>query len=557
MTRAAHEFLLVDALAKVFPDERPRELLSSGPLTVYAGETASFQVAWRAPSTRDLSDLPRLVLRVDAGPGSRVTLHRVGLVPVLLAAYEGADEHYLRTSPGLYPDPLHPLGSGEPVVSAVDTWSAWWVDVVVEDPERAGPRTIGVVVSTEDGVELFAAEVGLRVHAAVLPDVDVTIAHWLHVDALADRYAVVPFGERHWELLDHHLVSLRAMGGNTLLTPLWTPPLDTAPGGRRTSTQLVRVTLRDGSWSFGFENLDRWAATAIRRGFTTLEMPHLFTQWGAKATPSVTAGTDAGTREVFGWHVPATDPSYREFLGQLVPRLRAHLGTRWPQLRTVWHVSDEPGADALPDYTAARAVVGNLLDGARVVDALSDRRFLTAGAVDVPVVATDAVGPFAAAGDEFWVYHCNAQDRGVSNRFIAQPSWRTRAIGQQLFASGATGFLHWGFNFWNSQLSTRTVDPWQDPSSGGAFPAGDAFVVYPGADGRPVESLRHRALRQAVDDHRALQLLGARVGAFAAARVAGGGTAMAFDDLRPGVEFWSASRREVDRLALGGSPPSR
>jgi hypothetical protein len=190
VTRTAHEFLLVDALAKVFPDERPRELLPSEPLTVYAGETASFQVAWRAPSTRDLGDLPRLVLRVDAGPAS-------GVAPAPGRSRPGAAR---RVRGGGRALPAH---------------------------ERAGPRTVRVVVSTEDGVELFAAEAGLRVHAAVLPDVDVTIAHWLHADALADRYAVAPFGERHWELLDHHLASLRAMGGNTLLTPLWTPPLDT------------------------------------------------------------------------------------------------------------------------------------------------------------------------------------------------------------------------------------------------------------------------------------------------------------------------------------------
>ncbi|TXR51308.1 DUF4091 domain-containing protein [Quadrisphaera setariae] len=75
------------------------------------------------------------------------------------------------------------------------------------------------------------------------------------------------------------------------------------------------------------------------------------------------------------------------------------------------------------------------------------------------------------------------------------------------FAVGARGFLHWGFDYWYSQLSEDLVDPYQDTTAGGAFPAGDAFIVYPGPSGVPWESIRHRQVRQSVQDHRALQLL--------------------------------------------------
>ena len=43
--------------------------------------------------------------------------------------------------------------------------------------------------------------------------------------------------------------------------------------------------------------------------------------------------------------------------------------------------------------------------------------------------------------------------------------------------------------------------------SGHAFPSGDPFVVYPGEDLQPVESLRLRVLHQGLQDMRALQLL--------------------------------------------------
>jgi len=504
--RRSFEFRLVSSMSKVFPDERP-EPLAAQPLTVFAGEQASFQIAWLPPSTRDLSDLPRLRVRIDAGHGARVRICRVALVPVVVAAHEDSDDDFLRRTPGLYPDPLLPVAPGELLSAVLGAWSSVWVDVVVDDPADAGPRRVRAEVSSEDGEVLFTGVIALAVEAVRLPPLDITVAQWLHTDSLADHYAVSAFGDRHWELIEAMLPSLRAAGGNSLLTPLWTPPLDTAVGHRRTSTQLLDVRWDGTHWDFGLARLDRWIGTALRHGISTLEMPHLFTQWGAEATPSVLALTGTGEREVFGWHTAATDPRYRAFLAALIPRLRAHLADRWPQVRTLWHVSDEPGADKRVGYLAAREVVRDLLEGETVIDALSDRSFLTSGVVDVPVVASDAVQPFTEAGDRFWLYYCNVQDREVANRFIAMPGWRTRAIGRQLFDIGASGFLHWGFNFWSSQLSRHPVDPWRDPSAGGAFPAGDPFIVYPGADGRPVESVRHRLFAQAMADHQVLQLL--------------------------------------------------
>src|SRR5262249_17315617 len=125
-----------------------------------------------------------------------------------------------------------------------------------------------------------------------------------------------------------------------------------------------------------------------------------------------------------------------------------------------------------------------------------------------PVVATDAVGPFLARGARsLWVYYCVNQNRTVSNRFFAMPSSRNRVIGHQLFAHDCAGFLHWGFNFYNSELSRRPINPFQDTTASGAFPGGDAFIVYPGEDGRPLESIRYKVFTQAMFDLRAFHRL--------------------------------------------------
>src|SRR5699024_1858663 len=172
-----------------------------------------------------------------------------------------------------------------------------------------------------------------------------------------------------------------------------------------------------------------------------------------------------------------------------------------------WLISDEPHEDQLESYRAATGQVEDLLEGADVVDALSSFAFAEQGVVDTPIVATDHVGPFLEAGRRPWVYCCVSQNRDVANRFIALPSVRNRVLGRQLFAHDAPGFLHWGFNFWWAQFALRPIDPFEDTCAGGAFFGGDAFAVYPGPDGTPWPSLRHRVFAQAMADHRALTWL--------------------------------------------------
>jgi hypothetical protein len=280
-------------------------------------------------------------------------------------------------------------------------------------------------------------------------------------------------------------------------------------GGLRTPTQLVGIIdIGDGTYRFDFTLLERWMALCRSHGITTLEMPHLFTQWGALATPAIYVEHGGRMHRRFGWDVPATDPSYRALLEQLIPALRAVLDTEWGLGQVIFHISDEPTADMVESYGAARSVVLDLLDGCVVVDALSHFELYEKGLVPIPVVATDAAQPFLDAEvAPLWLYYCVGQHRDVSNRFISLPSSRNRVIGTQLYLAKAAGFLHRGFNFYNSVHSTRPINPFLDTSAGGGFLAGDSFMVYPGPDGVPFPSIRYRVFAEAMGDHRTMQLL--------------------------------------------------
>ena len=546
------EFVICDALEKVYPDRSPRVWNDAIGLSAAIGETVSFQVAYRPGAGESVHDLRPLRVRIEGGAEGHVRLYRVELVPCELPAFHPHDDGYDRDAPGLFPDLLEPMTDGE-LRPLVGGWRSVWFDFRVDDEAEAGLHSVTVVITDADGSERFKRDIVVTVLPMRLPALDIVNSHWLHADAIADHYGVAVFGEEHWRLLDRFVASAAEMGVNSLLAPVWTPPLDTAVGHYRTPAQLVRVDeLAPGEYRFDFTDLRRWLRLCESHGIRGVEVAHLFTQWGAEKTPAVYADGPDGSKRIFGWDVPATDPRYRAFLNQLLPQLCAVLDRERRPEEIVFHVSDEPhGREQLASYLAAKAVVSDLLAGRRIVDALSDYEYYASGAVPIPVVATDALTPFLAERpDELWAYYCVGQHRDVANRFMSMPSARNRVIGHQLFAFGLAGFLHWGFNFYYSWNSLRLIDPFRDTCSGGAFLGGDPFVVYPGSDGHPWPSIRHRVFAQAMADHRAMQALRGRDGMAAVAEIIDPDGSLRFDSYSVDPEHYLSARERINaRLA--------
>lgn len=510
-------FVLTDSLETVLATSTPRQMNRELPRSAFLDETYSFQLAFHPPAS---ARVPADELQIQvAGSGADYTrLSTVDLVPAVMPAFPDHDDNYLVDEPGLYPDVLRPIPDGR-VQPRTGHWRSVWFDLCLPhgDAPSESPTVdleLEITVrSMRDETVLYADMINVTVINQQLPPLDIVNTQWLHADCLLDYYGGAAFDDDHWQALDAYVASAARMGITGLLTPIWTPPLDTDVGARRTPVQLVDIRRSGDQYEFGFAKLERWLAMLARHQISYVELAHLFTQWGAEATPAIDAEVDGQLRQIFGWHVPATDPTYRQFLEQFLPALRQTLERLWDPNKIIFHISDEPRHAQLESYRAARNVVSDLLDGCLVVDALSDYDFYTQGLVDQPVVATDHADPFLQAeGRRPWLYYCVSQNKLVANRFIAMPLARQRVIGQQLFISEAGGFLQWGFNFYNTVLSRSHLDPYHDTCAGGAFPAGDPFIVYPGPDRTVRESTRHRVAAQAFHDHRALQLLRDRHG---------------------------------------------
>ncbi len=170
------------------------------------------------------------------------------------------------------------------------------------------------------------------------------------------------------------------------------------------------------------------------------------------------------------------------------------------------HCSDEPSADDLESYAHASGVIRRYFSKFRQIDALSDPAFLERGLVETPIPAENHLESFLGRTDRLWTYYCCGQHRDeLPNRFFAIPPIRNRILGVLLYLYRCEGFLHWGYNFYYTQYSRRLADPFTETDAGGAFPSGDAFIVYPGADGEPLTSLRQQVFYAGLQDLQVLQ----------------------------------------------------
>lgn len=501
---------LTSSLAKIFPQEDMSKHPKFNTASALRGERFSFQMAYRY--TEGWGGF--IKAEVDSPLKKYIEVKRTELVPALHVGY-GYDDDVLKREPGLFPDILKT--DVDEFRLAQNQWRTIWVTVNVPKNCKPGkyPVKVKIFMPSSNPVEDTIGEetFTLEVMDAVLPEQKLIVTHWFHADCIAVHYNVPVFSEEHWTLLEGYFRSFTQHGSNMLLTPVFTPPLDTAVGGERPTTQLVKVSVKKGKYAFDFSQLDRWIKLAKECGVKYFEISHLFTQWGAAFCPKIVATVDGKEKRIFGWDVASTSKKYTDFLNAFLPELVKFLKSKKLQDSVYFHCSDEPNLDNIENYRKAVTLLRKHLKGFKICDALSNVEFYKTGLVSTPIPAENHIEPFVEAGAKpLWTYYCCGQFNKVSNRFLHFPSSRNRILGALLYRYDIAGFLQWGFNFWYSVLSKHPIDPYADTSSEYAFPPCDAFMVYPGRDGKPVESIHHEVFAEGIQDLRAMDLLESMIG---------------------------------------------
>lgn len=500
-------FQPITVMDKCFMDEAVSSKSYIDRISGLKEEECAFQIAYTSDNPENY---PRMncILKVDSPIAEYINVRQVEQVPVRYPCPICDDEDFLRKEAGFYPDLLSELDCFNHVFPTYNVLKSLYITVKLPASCCAGDYPMSFILVDAQENTVAKADVTFHCVNAVLPKQTMKYTNWFHCDCIADYYNLETFGEKHWEYIEKFVRVAVVNGMNTILTPVFTPPLDTAIGHERRTTQLVEVEKSADGWSFGFEKLERWIKMCLNSGIEYFEISHLYSQWGATHAPKIMGKDENGEyKRLFGWETDSTSAEYCGFLRAFIKALLAECKRLKINDRIMFHVSDEPSAEQAEDYKAAREQIADLLAGYKVMDAMSHFELYKSGIVESPVPCSSDLKPFLEANiPNLWTYYCCGTSKGVSNRFIAMSMERSRVIGFQLWKYNIEGFLHWGYNFYNSCNSCRAIDPYLVTDGDYWVPAGDCFVVYPGADGNPLETLHLKAFTLALQDMRALEL---------------------------------------------------
>ena len=538
---------ILSSLEKCFLDEDINEKNAISRASCLRGEDAHFTLAYTAQNDLGwlLCEYGKLICRSALS----VSFERVEHVPVRVPCYPTRnDDNYLRKKAGLYPDLLIPMEIGESVQIMKNSLCSIYGTVNVPEGVTAGDYEIEVGFRMERGEEV-TEKLTLHVADAVLPAQEVSVTQWVHYDCIAGAHGLEIFSEEHWQAIENYLQTATDHGINTILTPVFTPALDTAVGGERPTFQLTDVEKTENGYIFGFEKLRRFVALCDKLGVKTFEISHFFTQWGAYHAPKIMATVGGEYTRIFGWETDAAGEEYVAFLRAFIPALLEEARALGIEKRLIFHISDEPGVKHLEQYKLVKSKIIDLLAGYPVYDALSDFDFYESGVISNPIPANDRIEPFLAARVEgLWTYYCCGQWKDVSNRFIDMPLARTRVIGAQMWKYNIAGFLHWGYNFYYTRFSKREINPFVITDGDAFAPAGDTFSVYPAPGGKPYRSLRLVAFAEALADMRALSLAEKLCGKAAVLSLADAEGELTFSAYPKSAEYLLTLREKVNAM---------
>ena len=412
---------------------------------------------------------------------------------------KGADDYFRFSESGYYPDLLLPLN--EERVRLKNGITVLWIEI---DAVHSEPGNHRISLTAGDK----KAELDVEIIYAELDFKDFVYTCWFHTDCLMSYYKFEAFSDEYWRVTENFLKTAREYGMNCVLTPIFTPPLDTGKGKERPTVQLIDITVENGVYSFNFDKLTRWIEMAHRSDIEYFELAHFYTQWGAKHAPKIMATVDGTYKKIFGWKTRANSRKYKSFIAALSVELKKYFEERNLKNKVFIHVSDEPNASMLRTYKKASMHIHTLFEGYKILDALSDYSFYKKKIVTNPIPSTDHIDKFLGNVDNLLTYYCSAQtNHNVANRFFCNDSIRTRVIGYQMFKFDIKGFLQWGYNFYYKRLSRGLVNPYEVTDAGKEFPSGDSFIVYPAEDGTAHHSLRLKVFYDALQDMAALNTL--------------------------------------------------
>jgi len=485
----------VDSLDKLLVTAEKPNASDVGRIESARGEREAIQIA-----VRSSTDCRVTVTARPFGPKLPIRIRRVGRVPIVRGTHRTPEKELVAKAPVRLPDPLF---SENRLELKADRTECFWLDVEVPADVKPGEyRTEVTIVSGSQSIRLPFV---LVVHEAVIPfQGHLRLTNWFSVRPKELGFGDAPVGSEAWfASADLLFDSMWAHRQDMFWTPLRPP-------------YIKPIADDDGRIGFDFTLFDAWVNAFSRpRG-------------GMRKT--YIEGQPIAWRKGYDGHVKARiwkivdgkpqqriievdDPDAREGYRLFLSALRDHLKQRAWLDRFRIHITDEPHRHQLKPYAVVAGYVREFAPEFRIIEALDvhdDFAFFEKNCdVWVPQLGRfnntlDQMLDRLKAGKEVWIYTCLFPNGEYPNRFIDYPLIKTRILHWMNYRWGFTGYLHWGFNHWRGNDPFEDVEP---PHGASRFlPPGDAWIVYPGRR-ELLDSVRHEAMRDGVEDYELLKLL--------------------------------------------------
>ena len=501
----------VDPLIKVLK-ERNYFKDRADTLRVARGETAAFQLVVKAKE--ELKHLSATVEGISNGSFTlqKHTLRWVGYVKVG-RKYKKPSKDLLHSVSDYFPDPLlddtswlvHP-GEVQPL----------WLSVPIPLNTPPGVYKGTVVLSSGRGKRNKQSRTFyIKVYPVSVPETSLWVTNWMsfgpgNLAYMNNGHAVETFSPLYWDLLRKFAVMAGSHGQNMYrIYPLW----------------LTKYTLKNGRYQFDFSNFDKTVALFQEAGhLKRIEGGHLAWRSGKWEDPyfvevpvqdkrpsdkpspgNAIMDKTSGMQLV---KLPLSDERAKRFLQQFLPALRDHLKQKGWLGAYIQHIADEPVDDNAASYKAISEIVRRYLPGVKIVDAVTASKSLS-GSIDIWCPVLDLFGKeydffkkLREQGKDLWFYTCVIPQGNYANRFIELPLIQTRILHWINFKYKASGYLHWGYNFWSG-----FDNPLEETARHlGMLPGGDCFIVYPGYH-KLYSSIRLEAMRDGIYDYELLHML--------------------------------------------------
>ena len=475
----------LDPLQKVFKEEL-YFVETSDTAAVVTGETATFQFVIRSNySIREL--------KVEAGDLVNGNWKIVATEKAFVGYIRAGNHARIRSIDAilpisdLYPDCLLEVESMD--VSSLSNQPIW-VGYTVPRDAIDGNYSATLVFSGKINGKTFriTRQVNAKIYPVTLPEQTLWVTNWFSDAGFSEmngNQPVEPYTDRYWELLTALANMMRDHGQNSYIFWDW-------PG-------LCKIECVDSQYSFDFTNFDRMVELLIHEGdLKLIEGGHLGSRMGDWDSDFGISVPKLGIR-------PIDDDATQNFLSQFLPALYHHLEIKGWTKMYVQHIADEPIDGNASSYIKIVEYVKKRLPGIKIIEAVESSKLANTVNVWVPKLNHyhDNYSYFQErqkSGDEVWFYTCCDPQGNYANRFLELPLVQTRFLHWINYRYGATGYLHWGFNWWNSNTTNDAT------SDGQTWPGGDSWIVYP-ADGKVYSSIRLAAMRDGIADYELLKLL--------------------------------------------------